>query len=555
MYSFLRKLFVSRVIGFVLVALLVYAGVTLAMRGVQRLSRSGTPALAHVDHPDPEPLEPIVRQHITVARERCEQIAAAGTATPRQRGRAFGELGKVYLAYSFAEAAIGCFQNAILLEPDEFRWFYYQAHAHMRLGQCEPAARNMAQAAKLMKVDATTGPQDFAAALCFLADMAVRLNKPDEARQTLDEVLRSYPNCYYALVKLAQMAAEANDGNQVLDLAQRALQVHPASLEARTLLATEYGRRGEPAMAAKFAVSPEAHRKLRPLTWVDPLAVAVDQLNQSATQHVRRGNRLAGEGRHLQAAQFFAQAVQANPKDAAARANFGATLAVLHRFEEAKTQLEEALCLNPKSQEARANLCLVYARLPATRDKARAMALTWRQEQPTQIFPLQTLAEVYLRLGEFDCVLTCCQDAVVLDPARNWSYLLRCRTLALLGRHREARAQIEEALKTLPGDPDLRHQLARLMVACPDSQVRDGTRGLAMMLELCAGQSTILRRETLALALAENQRYTDALREVTTAIADSAGDGTPHLQKRLRDIQTTLEKNKPWRETSPFSED
>ena len=135
MIRWLLRIVLSRVIGFVLVAMLAFSVVSLARNWLVLSGPAPDANMVAVPHPNLEKAEVIVRQHIQEVRQRCETIVASRSSTRPQRGRGFGELGKVYLSYDFPESAAACFRNAATLEPDQFRWHYYLAHALTNAGK------------------------------------------------------------------------------------------------------------------------------------------------------------------------------------------------------------------------------------------------------------------------------------------------------------------------------------------------------------------------------------------------------------------------------------
>ncbi len=73
-----------------------------------------------------------------------------------------------------------------------------------------------------------------------------------------------------------------------------------------------------------------------------------------------------------------------------------------------------------------------------------------------------------------------------------------------------------------------------------------------MIERLMAGEYTVVRAETLALALAETGKYDKAVEIQRKAIADCGVDGAQTVRKRLDKILESLEQKKPWRELWPF---
>jgi hypothetical protein len=96
--------------------------------------------------------------------------------------------------------------------------------------------------------------------------------------------------------------------------------------------------------------------------------------------------------------------------------------------------------------------------------------------------------------------------------------------------------------------------LARLLVASPDPKVRDGARGLKMSQELYAAWANINRTDLLAVALAENGRFAEAIEKQRPVVAECDDVGGPQLRRRLERALHALEAKQPYREPWPFCE-
>ncbi|HWB99338.1 MAG TPA: hypothetical protein VG672_21665, partial [Bryobacteraceae bacterium] len=131
--------------GAVLVAVLAFAGVKLGIE----LWPSVAGRLTHIEPlvpPKTDGMEADVRQQIEATTQRCLAVIRDSGATSRQKGLAWGDLGKTYLAFYFPENAVPCLRNAVRLEPGEFRWHYLEAWALDRAGKTAEAPKPMADA-------------------------------------------------------------------------------------------------------------------------------------------------------------------------------------------------------------------------------------------------------------------------------------------------------------------------------------------------------------------------------------------------------------------------
>ena len=116
-----------------------------------------------------------------------------------------------------------------------------------------------------------------------------------------------------------------------------------------------------------------------------------------------------------------------------------------------------------------------------------------------------------------------------------------------LARYAEARRKLEEALRQIPASGVLSHALARLLAACPDRSVRDGTRALELALAVWHARPAAAHAETVALALAELDRCSEAAEWQRNTIEVARRQG---LEARIPDLTRALaayEKSSPCR--------
>ena len=225
--------------------------------------------------------------------------------------------------------------------------------------------------------------------------------------------------------------------------------------------------------------------------------------------------------------------------------NLATALAADGRHADAAARYRDLLRLHPAHPEAAANL----ARLDAARLEREANDLAAAGD-------LAAAAERY-------------RQAVTLDPARTHSHAARGMALATLGRDDEAvpalreairqgigdaavpnalgvlllqsgaaqdaRATFEAALVTHPGDTSLAHNLARLLASSPDRTGADAERALQLAgraVQATGGRDP-LALETLALALAANDRFADARTTNARAAALAAAQGNTGLAEEI----------------------
>src|SRR5690349_12177969 len=104
--------------------------------GVLPPARAG---LAPVHQPDLKDLEPSVRDQLISFQNSLAAVIKDSAITAPKLGEAYGQLGKLYQAYSLLSPAKECYLNARQLAPKDFRWTYLLAKISQQEGRTEEA--------------------------------------------------------------------------------------------------------------------------------------------------------------------------------------------------------------------------------------------------------------------------------------------------------------------------------------------------------------------------------------------------------------------------------
>jgi tetratricopeptide (TPR) repeat protein len=178
------------------------------------------------------------------------------------------------------------------------------------------------------------------------------------------------------------------------------------------------------------------------------------------------GSLYAVAGDRPRALEFYDRATRADPEE------FGAAWAAIELLIaegqasalEAENRLEALLTADPP--HARASLALARILLARGDDLTRAQALAKRSIRVRETpMALETLAAVYLELGEPERALRLAERGLVARPESGPLLFGLGRAMLALGRIDEARSAFESAAaaKGFEGAPLAREQLSRLV--------------------------------------------------------------------------------------------
>ena len=484
-----------------------------------------SPAAVPVRVPDLSGLESAVAAQIS----EMQRLLSAQTAD----AKAYGDLGQVYLAYGFNDAAADCFANAAALDPRDPRWPYLLGAAHQAAGRLDDAAAAFGKALGL--------DPGAAAGYVHLGEIRLLQGRPEEAEAILKKALATPATKAAAESLLGQAALARRDFKAAVEHLEAALAAVPEANRLHYPLALAWRGLGDRTKAEEH-LARAGQVGLKPS---DPLLDAVAGLRVGERVALMRGRVAAQAGRYADAAEEFRRALAARPESVEARVNLGSVLALSGDRAGAAEQLREALRLDPSNATAHFNLGSLLAE--GAPEEARSHLEAAVAARPADAEARGLFAKLLRDAGRFPEALEQYARAVDLDPSNETVRLGEAETLVRLGRFAEARKKLENGLRQMPTSGLLSHALARLLAACPDRSVRDGARALDLGLAVWQARPATAHAETVALAFAELNRCEEAARWQRTAIEQARREG---LEARIGDLAHALagyEKGSPCR--------
>ncbi|MEA2600314.1 MAG: hypothetical protein QOF89_1306 [Acidobacteriota bacterium] len=444
--------------------------------------------LLAVRFPDLSGLESAVADQIAEM-QRLLDHQGAGAA-------AYGDLGQVYLAYGFNDAATDCFREAAAMDARDWRWPYLLGAAQQAAGRLDEAVTAFGQALGLAP-DSTAG-------YVHLGEIRLLQGRLDEAEAALRKALvPATAAASHSL--LGQVALARRDFRAAAEHLEAALAAVPEASRLHVPLAMAYRGLGDRARAEEQLGKAGAVGLRAP----DPLLDGVAALRVGERVAMMRGRVAAQAGRYQDAIQEFRRALAARPESVEARVNLGSVLALTGDRTGAMDSLREALRLDPANATAHFNLGSLLAD-GGSPEEARPHLEAAVAARPEDAEARRLLAKILRDAGRLPAALEHYRRAVELAPGDEAARLGEAETLVRLGRYAEARTRLDEALGQMPGSGLLSHAQARLLAACPDPSVRDGERALKLALSVWQARPAAPHAETVALALAELGRCDEA---------------------------------------------
>jgi tetratricopeptide (TPR) repeat protein len=461
-------------------------------------------------------------------------------ATPAERASAYGEMGRLFMATEFLDAAGPCFGNAASLEPNEMRWTYY-------LAQIERMKNDPARAAALFERALTLQP-DHVPSLVWLGEMHLVQGQPEAARAPLEKALALQPREAAALYRLGRVDLETRDYARAASRLEAALALRPQSSSIHYPLALAYRGLSDTRRA-------EAQMQLRGNVDVppaDPLMQQVSGLLQNAAAAEVHGAEALGKRQWPEAVTYLRQAIEAAPDNAFTRLNLGTALFETGDAAGALEQFQTAVKLSPGLAKAHYGIGIVREAAGRDREAIEAFSAAVAAD-PASVEARLSLADALRRSGQMEESLPQYAAVIKASPAVSQARFGYAMALVRLRRFQEARDRLADAVKTFPDQPGFAHALARLLAAAPDARVRDGRRAMTLMQELLKTQRTLELMQTMAMTLAELGQYDEAANWQREAIAAASQAGRRELSPRLQENLMLYESRQPCR--TPWRED
>ncbi len=453
--------------------------------------------LTPVPHPDLSELEADVSEQLGKMRSLLQAVMDDSNAGAEDVQKAFFELGRIYHAYGFEEAAAASYLNALRLHPRDFEALYLRGVVQQQQG-------NLGEADASFQAALEQRP-DYLAGWVRMAEIYREENRTGQARRFLQRALQLDPGCTAARAGLGEVALAEQDYEQAIKELEQALAEVPDANRLRYPLALAYRGLGNTdearqqlARRGKVGVKPP-----------DPLVEELEALKRGERVHLLRGHMAFGAGRYREAAEAFAEAVAARPESARAHVNLGTALGMMGERAGAKAQFREALKYDPDNDTAHFNLGSYLAQEGADAeavDHLRAALVGDSSDLQAHL----DLARVLRRSGQGVEARGHYARAVGIDPLNEEARFGEASVLVDEGRYAEAVRLLEEAYQVMPQEGRIVHALARLLAACPALELRDGERALTLARSVFEATNSPGHAATMAMALAETGRCNEA---------------------------------------------
>ena len=421
----------------------------------------------------------------------------------------------------FRKSALNDLETAIAILPNQAEAHVFIARLHLLpAGDVKRATKALEDALAVPDAEAATRAMAFRLRASLQQD-------PQKQLADLNEALRLQPESAELLRERGVAHVELAQWDKALADFDAALKLDPKHIPTYIAKALVLGKQEK--YDAALAVLAEARK-------VDP---------KSPELWIQQARIHALQKKFDEALKDLDEALKDAPDKTVIRLLRAEVFQEMEQFEKALTEIDEVLKQEPDLRLAVRYRAVILAELKRTEEAVELME-DWVRRHPDDEEGQMQLASLYLAdnrprraIELFTEILRKNQDNPAALRGRGDAYLN-------IGKHAEAIADYERALKLRPNDSGLLNNFAWVLATSPDDSLRNGKRALEMALKACEltqyKEAHIL--STLGAAYAELGDFETAKKWSAKAIELGRADQKDQLRKELESYQ----QQKPFRE-------
>jgi tetratricopeptide (TPR) repeat protein len=352
----------------------------------------------------------------------------------------------------------------------------------------------------------------------------IQMKKYDEARACLDQAQLIEPKSTFLLMQKARIYALQANLQEAMRVLDEARKLEPTNVAVVLLHAT-------------LVEDPEKKEA--------DLDEAARLAPKNALVWRTRGLYHTEQKKFDAALADFDKIIALEPKDLSSYEAKAAIHMEMKKYTEALADIDKAVEQEPQStslQRLRAEVLAGAEKF----DEALAILEKLRQADPKDEVTQLQIAMLYGNQHKTDKAIDLYTALLEKNPEQWMALRGRGDLLLNVGKHAEAIADYEKALKLHPDDSGIENNLAWVLATSPEEKLRDGKRAVVLATSAC--ETTEYKAayilSTLAAAYAESGDMPSALKWSAKALELGPEDQKKSLEKELE----TYKAGKPFRE-------
>jgi Flp pilus assembly protein TadD len=375
------------------------------------------------------------------------------------------------------------------------------------------------------------------AGICLVQD-----GRPDHALPKLTFATKALSSYSHAWAMKCWAASKAGSFEEAEHAGQRALELDPKSPTVHNtlgLMFSSLANRQRNRTARKQKLD-QAIRHYRQALAIQP---------SYAQAHNNLGMALDEQGNFDEAIQHYRQALRIKPNYAQAHNNLGITLDNQGKSDEAIEHYKQALRIRPDYAKAHNNIGIALSEQGRFDEAIRHYEEALRT-RPDYANAHNNLGVALAQQGHAKEAIVHFRKALRIQPnaTRAWDNL----GILLMMRRRgfgDSIRVLREALAYAPDHLSVTINLAYLLAACPESNLRNGTEAVQLAERVC--RATAYRNpqalDALAAAYAETGRFDEAIHRAEQALQIAGSSRQAKLGKQIEARLTLYKAHRKYR--------
>jgi len=465
---------------------------------VETLPQDRAGQLQPVMQPDLEGQPEDISTVLVEARAQVDALLLSAAADT-ELADAYGDLGLLYQSHQLGQAAERCFENAVRLAPDSFRWAYYLAWVTLQSGRNELALQRFQAARKL--------DPDYPVLTLRMADAWLDLNRQDQAQAAYQAIVDTEGLQAAARYGLGQIALLRREYEQAVDYLTQVLVLDPAATRVHYPLAQALRALGQnDAAREQLAQRGNGLPAAR-----DPLVEELQALQSGARLHFSRAMKAVRKHDYAAAVAAFEQGLQHDPENPDARVSYARALYLAGESDAARAALEVVLDARPQHVTGRFLFAVLQEEAGAM-DAAVSDYQRVLEQEPAHAGAHFYLANYYFRQDRHEAAAQHYAQAVAADARNVPARRLQLESLQRIPVTDDVlRQELQAAVQQVPEQPVFAVMLIRLLITGSDPDVRDPAEALRLAERVAGEQAFPPYRELLALACAATGDFEQAI--------------------------------------------
>jgi tetratricopeptide (TPR) repeat protein len=502
----------------------------LSADGLAQLPPVWRERLQAVPEADISGAERVAQESINKTRARLAELLREGKPDAANLAAGYGKLAALYQLVNINSAAGLCWENARVLQPEEFRWSYYAGYLALNGGQTDTALRLFQRAAELNP--------DYAPLNLRMGQLWLDTDQLDKA-QTALEAAAAVPGLRAAaLYYLGQVDLLQRDYQGAVNHLTEALNLDPQAAGIHYPLSQAYRHLGKDELARDHLARFESKRP----DAEDPLVAELKGVLQTSRSAFGRGLKAIVDRDYKTAIAQFEQGLEVDPDNLAARVSYARALYLGGHTEAAREQLDTVLASDP--QRVLANFLLgILSEAQGQSEQAAARYRKVLELDPNHEGAHFYLAGLLFRQRAYVEAAQQYRAALAANPEIPPARLLELVALHHAGHaDRDIAQELETRITAHPEQPELKYALARMCSLSTDPAVRDSVRALTLANQLAPNAPSPANIAVLALAAAADGQFDQAARLQQQLIDMLGWMAEPEQLEALRETLDTYKK-------------